>query len=37
MDNGASSYHRFLKGDESGLEELVKAYSDNLIFLLAVL
>ena len=32
MDNGASSYHRFLEGDESGLEELVEAYSDNLIF-----
>ena len=35
MDNGASSYHRFLKGDESGLEELVKAYSDNLIFFIS--
>jgi len=32
MDNGASSYHRFLEGDESGLAELVEAYSDNLIF-----
>jgi len=35
MENGASSYHRFLKGDESGLEELVKAYSDNLIFFIS--
>jgi len=34
MDNGASSYHRFLKGDKSGLEELVEMYNDNLIFFL---
>lgn len=32
MDSGASSYHRFLEGDESGLEEIVEMYSDNLIF-----
>ena len=34
MDNGASSYHRFLEGDKSGLEELVEMYNDNLIFFL---
>lgn len=32
MDNGASSYHRFLDGDESGLEELLNMYGDNLIY-----
>lgn len=32
MDNGASSYHRFLQGDKNGLEELVIMYNDSLIF-----
>ena len=32
MDNGASSYRRFLHGDESGLEELLNMYGDNLIY-----
>ena len=31
MDNGASSYRRFLEGDESGLENIVKMYGDNLM------
>jgi RNA polymerase sigma-70 factor (ECF subfamily) len=31
MDNGASSYNRFLRGDNSGLEELVEMYNDGLI------
>ncbi len=30
-DHGASSYHRFLQGDNLALEELVSAYSDELI------
>jgi len=32
MDNGANFYQRFLDGDNSGLEELVKMYNNNLIF-----
>jgi len=32
MDNGASSYRRFLDGDESGLEELLNMYGSNLIY-----
>ncbi len=32
MDNGASSYRRFLNGDESGFVEIVEAYGANLIF-----
>ncbi len=32
MDNGASSYRRFLDGDESGFEEIIDAYQANLIF-----
>ena len=32
MDNGASSYRRFLEGDENGLNEIVKMYGDHLIF-----
>jgi len=32
MDNGASSYRRFLDGDESGLEELLNMYGNNLIY-----
>ncbi|HBL83961.1 MAG: hypothetical protein A2Y17_04000 [Clostridiales bacterium GWF2_38_85] len=32
MDNGASSYHRFLEGDESGFDEILDLYQHNLIF-----
>lgn len=31
MENGASSYHRFLQGDNSALEELVTRYSDAVV------
>ena len=31
MDNGASSYRRFLSGDKEGLAEIVREYSDGLI------
>ncbi len=34
MDNGASSYRRFLDGDDEGLAEIVRAYSDGLILYL---
>ena len=30
MDNGASSYRRFLNGDDKGLGEIVKEYADGL-------
>ena len=30
MDNGASSYRRFLDGDDEGLAEIVRDYSDGL-------
>ena len=30
MDNGASSYRRFLDGDDSGMVELVRDYKDGL-------
>jgi len=32
MDNGASSYRRYLDGDEGALRHIVQAYSDSLIF-----
>lgn len=32
MDNGASSYHRFLNGNESGFDEIILLYRDNIIF-----
>lgn len=32
MDNGASSYRRFLEGDEQGLNEIVEMYGNNLMF-----
>lgn len=32
MDNGASCYRRFLEGDESGLNEIVEMYGNNLMF-----
>ncbi len=31
MDNGASSYRRYLDGDDSGLSEIVETYKDGLI------
>lgn len=34
MDNGASSYRRFLDGDDNGLAEIVKDYRDGLILYL---
>ena len=34
MDYGASSYRRFLDGDDKGLAEIVKGYSDGLILYL---
>ena len=35
MDNGASSYRRFLDGDESGLVEIIRDYKDGLILYLS--
>ena len=32
MDNGASSYRRFLDGDDLAFEEIVKTYREGLIF-----
>ncbi len=32
MDNGASSYRRYLDGDETAFDEIMKTYFDNLIF-----
>lgn len=32
MDDDASSYHRFLNGDESGFVDIVKAYNQNLLY-----
>ena len=37
MDNGASSYRRFLNGDESGLEDIVKMYGDSLMFFIKII
>lgn len=34
MDNGASSYRRFLEGDDNGFVEIVRDYKDGLIFYL---
>lgn len=31
MDNGASSYRRFLDGDDNGIAEIVRDYKDGLI------
>ena len=30
MDNGASSYRRFLEGDDNGIVEIIKDYKDGL-------
>ena len=32
MDNGASSYRRFLDGDESAFDDIMKELFDNLVF-----
>lgn len=32
MDYGASSYRRFLAGDDSGLAEVIRLYKDGLMF-----
>ncbi len=34
MDNGESSYRRFLSGDDSGMEELIRDYKDGLLLYL---
>jgi RNA polymerase sigma factor (sigma-70 family) len=34
MDNGASSYRRFLDGDDSGLVEIIRDYKDGLMLYL---
>lgn len=34
MDNGASSYHRFLEGDSEGIVEIIRDYKDGLILFL---
>ena len=34
MDNGASSYRRFLEGDDNGIVEIIRDYKDGLIFFL---
>lgn len=34
MDNGASSYRRFLDGDDSGMVELIQNYKDGLVLYL---
>ena len=34
MDNGASSYRRFLEGDDLGMEELIRDYKDGLLLYL---
>jgi len=34
MDNGASSYRRYLNGDEDAFAQIVKVYFDSLVFFL---
>ncbi len=34
MDDGASSYRRFLKGDDNGIVEIIRDYKDGLILFL---
>ena len=34
MDNGASSYRRFLEGDDLGMEKLIRDYKDGLLLYL---
>ena len=33
MDNGASSYRRFLNGDESAFDDIMKELFNNLVFI----
>ena len=37
MDNGASSYRRFLEGELSAFEEIIDEYREGLIFFIDVL
>lgn len=37
MDNGASSYRRFLDGDESAFNEIMESLFRSLAFFIAVL
>ena len=32
MDNGASSYRRFLENENEGLSDLIRDYNDGLVF-----
>ncbi len=34
MDNGASSYRRYIEGDDSGMTELIRDYKDGLLLYL---
>ncbi len=34
MDNGASSYRRFLEGDDNGIVEIIRDYKDGLLLFL---
>ena len=34
MDNGESSYRRFLDGDDEGFDDIVRTYKDGLILYL---
>lgn len=34
MDNGRNNYKRFLDGDDTGMEDIIKEYRDGLIFYL---
>ena len=34
MDNGESSYRRFLSGDDEGLREIIDMYQDSLVLYL---
>ena len=34
MDNGASSYRRFLDGDDGGIVEIIEEYKDGLVLYL---
>ena len=34
MDNGASSYRRFLEGDDTGIVEIIRDYKDGLMLFL---
>ena len=34
MDNGASSYRRFLEGDDDGIVQIIKEHKDGLMLYL---